>query len=114
MENIILYATYLAVAVIVLIALTNIVTQVTKKIVAWDKFPTQVWCFVVAEALTILTLVIYCQIINVTMIWYYVVIAFIIGIIVCYAAMFGYDNLYKEIVETIARIKQIMTLKKDE
>lgn len=79
-----------------LVALTNIVTQVLKKL-TWDKLPTNIVAVVVGLVLTVLAGIAYCQIKNVTMTWY-IIIAFVVGgFMVAYAAMFGFDKL-KEIL----------------
>lgn len=90
-------ATIFAAAVVILIALTNIFTQVIKKIINRDNCPAQVLAFVIAEVLTLLTMVILCTIFGVQILWYFWILAFILGVLVCYGAIFGYDNLYNEI-----------------
>ena len=80
----------------VLVALTNIVVEVAKK-VTWDKLPTNVVALVVAVALTLAVGFAYCQIEAVTVTWYIVVALIVVGFMVAYAAMFGFDKL-KEIM----------------
>lgn len=36
------------------------------------------------------------------------VAAIALGFLVCYAAMFGYDNLYKQIMETVQKIRELL------
>lgn len=79
-----------------LVALTNVITEVLKK-VTWDKLPTNVLALIVAEALTIVVGLAYFQINEITVVWYMAVALVVLGIMVAYAAMFGFDKL-KEIM----------------
>lgn len=76
----------------VLVALTNIIVEVAKK-ATWDKLPTNVLALVVAEILTIASGIAYCQIKAVHMEWYIVAALVVMGFMVAYAAMFGFDKL---------------------
>ena len=42
------------------------------------------------------------------MVWFVWLEAVVIGLLVCYAAMFGYDNLYKQINETLQKIRELL------
>lgn len=79
-----------------LVALTNVITEVLKK-VTWDKLPTNVLALIVAEALTIVAGLAHFQINDITVVWYMAVALVVLGIMVAYAAMFGFDKL-KEIM----------------
>lgn len=76
----------------VLVALTNIIVEVAKK-ATWDKLPTNVLALVVAEVLTIASGIACCQIKAVPMEWYIVAALVVMGFMVAYAAMFGFDKL---------------------
>ena len=76
----------------VLVALTNIIVEVAKK-ATWDKLPTNVLALVVAEVLSIASGIAYCQIKAVPMEWYVVSALVVLGFMVAYAAMFGFDKL---------------------
>ena len=80
----------------VLVAITNIITQVLKK-VTWDKIPTNLLAIMISLALTLVVFFAYCQINGITIVWYLVVAAVVLGFLVAYAAMFGFDKL-KEII----------------
>ena len=82
-----------------LVALTNIVVEVIKK-VTWDKLPTNVVATIVAEALTLVTFFAYTSYKSINVVWYSVVSAIVVGIMVAYAAMFGFDKL-KEILHSL-------------
>lgn len=81
----------------VLVALTNIIVQVTKKATC-NKMPTNILALAVAEVLTIAAGIAYCQIKAVAMTWYIVTALIVGGFMVAYAAMFGFDKL-KEVME---------------
>ena len=81
----------------VLVALTNIVVQVLKTS-TWEKMPTNLLALIVAEVLTIGTGVAYCQINGVRLVWYLIAALIVVGFMVAYAAMFGFDKL-KEIMD---------------
>ena len=80
----------------VLVALTNVIVEVAKK-ATWDKLPTNILALIVAVALTLAAGFAYCQIESITITWYIVVAFVVVGFMVAYAAMFGFDKL-KEIM----------------
>lgn len=80
----------------ILVALTNVITEVVKKL-TWDKMPTNVLAVVVGELLTVASGLAYFQAKGIDVVWYYVVALVVIGFMVSYAAMFGFDKL-KEIM----------------
>ena len=79
-----------------LVALTNVITEVVKKL-TWDKMPTNVLAVAVGELLTLASGLAYFQVKGIDVVWYYVVALVVIGFMVAYAAMFGFDKL-KEIM----------------
>ena len=80
----------------VLVALTNVIVEVAKKS-PWEKLPTNILALIVAVALTLAAGFAYCQIKAVAITWYIVVAFIVVGFMVAYAAMFGFDKL-KEIM----------------
>ena len=80
----------------VLVALTNIIVQVVKKAV-WDKLPTNVLAVIVSMVLTLVTFFAYCQIKAIAVVWYMVAAAIVLGFMVSYTVMFGYDKLMEAI-----------------
>ena len=76
----------------VLVALTNIIVEVTKK-ATWDKLPTNIVALIVAEVLTLGSGIAYCQIESVAITWYIVAGLIVGGCMVAYAAMFRFDKL---------------------
>lgn len=82
----------------VLVALTNIIVQVVKKAV-WDKLPTNILAIIVSMVLTLVTFFAYCQINAIAVVWYMVVAAVVLGFLVSYAAMFGFDKLKEALAQ---------------
>lgn len=97
MENIFDWSVILSI-VGVLVVVTNIITQVLKKL-TWDKLPTNILAVIIAMALTLAAFFAYCQIKGVAIVWYMVVAAVVLGFFVAYAAMFGYDKLKEAIAQ---------------
>lgn len=98
-ESVMWVLTVAVAAVLVLIALTNVFAQVV--------------VFVIAEALTYLTMAIMCSILAVQILWYYWVLAFIVGVLVTYGAIFGYDNLYSQIGTAVMNFIQALFNRKE-
>ena len=82
----------------VLVVLTNIIVQVVKK-VTWGKLPTNILAVIVSMALTLMAFFAYCQIKAIAVVWYMVVAAVVLGFLVSYAAMFGFDKLKEAVTQ---------------
>lgn len=95
--------TYLITILAILVGIVNILTEVIKKL-TWDKIPSSLLAFIISQVITLLALFIYMTIMQYTILWYYIVIAIIIGFFVAYAAMFGFDKL-KDIISSWGVIK---------
>lgn len=85
-----------------LVALTNITVQVIKQAIPNSKFPTNFVAVVVALVFTVVAYFAWAAWSGTIVVWYHVVSAVVIGILVAYAAMFGYDKL----CEALAKMKQ--------
>lgn len=85
----------------VLVVLTNVIVQVLKKL-TWEKLPTNVLAVIVSMVLTLVAFFAYCQINAIAVAWYMVAAAIVLGFLVAYAAMFGFDKLK----ETLAQIEK--------
>lgn len=83
-----------------LVIVTNIIVEVLKKFVPNKTFPTNIIVLVVSMALTLASFFAWAEYAHITVLWYYVVAAVVVGLFVCYAAMFGFDKL-KETLKTI-------------
>ena len=76
----------------VLVALTNVIVEVTKK-ATWDKIPTNVLALIVAVVLTLAAGIAYFQIKGIVVAWYMIAALIVLGFMVAYAALFGFDKL---------------------
>lgn len=97
MESILSLSTILTI-VGILVVLTNIVVQVLKK-VTWSKLPTNILAITVSMVLTLVTFFAYCQIKAIAVVWYMVAAAVVLGFLVSYAAMFGFDKLKEALTQ---------------
>lgn len=97
MEGILNLSTILTI-VGILVVLTNIVVQVLKK-ATWGKLPTNILAIIVSMALTLVTFFAYCQFNAIAVVWYMVVAAVVLGFLVSYAAMFGFDKLKEALAQ---------------
>jgi purine-cytosine permease-like protein len=82
----------------VLVGVTNVLTEVIKK-VTWDKIPSSLLALIISLVLTLGAFFGYCAYSSITIVWYYVAGAVVIGFLVAYAAMFGFDTLKEKILE---------------
>ncbi len=103
MQNLEAYISTLLIVVAVATVLVNIIVEVLKK-VTWDLIPTNLLAFIVAETITLLAFFAICQIQGVPVVWYMVAAAVVLGLIVAYAAMFGFDKL-QELIDQLGVIK---------
>jgi len=86
----------------VLVILTNIITEVLKKVL-WDRLPTNILAVIVALVLTLVAFFALAAYMEITILWYYVAAAIVVAFMVAYAAMFGYDKLK----EALLKIKEL-------
>nr|DAG85687.1 MAG TPA: holin [Caudoviricetes sp.] len=93
------YVTMVLTIVGVLVVLVNIITEVLKKVL-WDKLPTNILAVCVSMVLTMIAFFAWTTITGTPVLWYYVVGAVVLGFLVAYAAMFGFDKL-KEVLEKL-------------
>lgn len=103
MQNLEAYISTLLIVVAVATVLVNIIVEVLKKI-TWDLIPTNLLAFLVAQAVTLLSFFAICQVRGIPVVWYMVAAAVVLGLIVAYAAMFGFDKL-RELLEQLSGIK---------
>lgn len=83
--------------VAILTAFVNIVTEVVKKTFDWCSTSKVINIFVLlfSEILTVAVFLAYWQIKEMLITWYIIAAFIVIGFMVAYAAMFGYDKLLK-------------------
>ena len=87
-----------------LVLVTNVIVEVLKKVIPNSRFPTNIIALAVALALTLTAFFAWCDYKALTIAWYYVAGAVVLGLFVAYAAMFGFDKL-KETLQALQRIK---------
>lgn len=80
-----------------LVALTNVIVQVVKK-ATWDKLPTNILALIVAMSLTLAAGIAYLQVKAIAISWWMILTLIVLGFLVAFAAMFGFDKLM-EVVE---------------
>ena len=84
------YGSILLFAMAVLVFATTIVVELVKNL--FPKVPTNFVVVIVSEILTVLSAMILCSAMKITVMWYYAVGAVVLGLFVGYAAMFGFDK----------------------
>lgn len=108
MENIVLKLPAVISAVLLIVAIlvviTNIIVQVVKK-ATWDKIPTNLLVVIVSMVLTVGAFLAIFQIKAVAITWYMIAAVLVLGIFVAYAAMFGFDK-FREALEQINRYRE--------
>ena len=87
MEKIIFAAAVVLIAVMVLTLWVNIIVAITKKVVAWDKFPVQVWVMIVAVVSTVVAAAALAQYFGIVMLWYYWLAAGVFGRLCCFLGL---------------------------
>ncbi|WP_458397455.1 hypothetical protein [Anaerotignum sp.] len=75
-----------------LTVITNILVEVLKT-VTYKKIPTQFLAVIIAQVLTFTVYSAYITINMLPAVWYFHIAAFVVGMMVAYAAMFGFDTL---------------------
>lgn len=85
-------------AIGILTVVTNIIVQVLKELVP-EKVPTNLLVIVVAVLLTVLVFAAWVNYIAFAAVWYHYIAAVIAGIMVAYAAMYGFDKLKEALAQ---------------
>lgn len=89
--------------VAVLTIMTTLIVEVIKGL--FPKVPTNFVAVLVSLALTIVAMAVTCALLQVPVVWYYIVGAVVLGFFVAYAAMFGFDK-FKEAIERINKYQK--------
>lgn len=82
-----------------LVALTNMLTNVIKGLCAVFSDHAKLVAPVVAEALTLAATAAYLEIFRVAAAWYWYAGGAVAGLVVAYIAMNGYDGLYEDLIK---------------
>ena len=86
----------------VLTVVTNLIVEVLKKILP---VPANILAVLFAEVVTLAAFFGWADKTGLDVLWYYVVAAVIVGFMVAYAAMFGYDKLKETLLKMTERPK---------
>ena len=84
------YGSWVMFAMACLVFGVNIIVEVVKKL--FPKVPTTIVATILSVAVTMVAFFAWAAIIDLTILWYYVVAAVVLGLFVAYAAMFGFDK----------------------
>ena len=85
-----------AVILTIIGAMATFVTIVTEFTKTWgflDRIPTSLQVLMVSMLVSVLSVVIYVQMQKAEMVWYYIVGAIVLGWIVAYVSMYGWEKL---------------------
>lgn len=91
--------------VAILVVVVNIITEVCKLSFSWLSTSKiiNVFVLILSEAVTISTFLAYWQIKQMLITWYIILAFIVVGFLVAFAAMFGFDKLVKYIEEAITK-----------
>ena len=78
----------------------NIIVEVVKKL--FPKIPTTFLATILSVVVTMVAFFAWASMVELTVLWYHVAAAFVLGLFVAYAAMFGFDK-FKS---ALARLKE--------
>ena len=84
------YGSIVLSAMVLLVFATTIIVEVVKGL--FKRVPTNIVAVAVSLIVTILATVILCAVMDIPIVWYYIVGAVMLGIFVAYASMFGFDK----------------------
>lgn len=79
----------------ILVFLVNVIVEVTKNIYPLDQMHTNYYVTGLSIVLTVLSYFMYVSYAGTPFVWYYLVVAVIMGFLVAYIAMLGWDKLIK-------------------
>lgn len=94
------YGSWVLFAMACLVFGVNIIVEVVKKL--FPKVPTTFVATILSVAVTMAAFFAWAAIIELEILWYYVVAAFVLGLFVAYAAMFGFDK-FKSALEKLKK-----------
>ena len=80
----------------ILVFLVNVIVEITKTIFPFNQVHTNIYTLVLSISLTVLSYFVYISYSCSKFIWYYLFAAVIVGFLVAYVAMMGYDKLIKK------------------
>ena len=89
-NNIFEYGSLVLSAMVILVFATTIIVEVVKGL--FKRVPTNIVAVAVSLIVTILATVTLCTVMEIPILWYYIVGAILLGIFVAYVSMFGFDK----------------------
>lgn len=93
METILTNMTLLIAVIGVLAFIVSLITQVLKGVGVLAKIPTDILVLVLSIGITVTAFVAYMQYIQQVIIWYMIIAAILVGFIVAFVAMYGWEKL---------------------
>lgn len=97
--------TTLFIIIAILVVLVNIITEIVKNIIKFSQTEhLNAFVTILSIALTVAVFLAYWQIKQMDITWYLLVAFIIVGFMVSYAAMFGYDKLIKYLFSVFKKI----------
>ena len=107
-----LFAT-LIITIAVLVGLVNLLTEIAKKIINFKQaIHINIFVVILSVALTVAVFLAYWQIKQMQITWYLIMAFIVIGFLVAYGAMFGFDKLIKHIPDLkniISEFKKVIS-----
>lgn len=91
------YGSWVMFAMACLVFGVNIIVEVVKKL--FPKVPTTFVATILSVVVTMAAFFAWAAIIDLRILWYYVVGAFVLGLFVAYAAMFGFDKFKSALIK---------------
>lgn len=79
-----------------LVVFVNIITEVIKNLIEFKSTQSiNIFVTILSIALTVGAFIVYCVVYKINIAWYLIIASIIVGFMVAYAAMFGFDKLLK-------------------
>lgn len=98
----------------ILVVLVNIITEIVKYVFEIKEAKKiNIFVLILSEVMAITLFLAFCQINNLLIMWYMIVAVIILGALVAYAAMLGYDKLLSNFIE-INKLISLFKGKKNE
>lgn len=97
------YGSWVLFAMACLVFGVNIIVEVAKKL--FPQVPTTFVATILSVVVTMVAFFAWAAIIDLVIVWYYVVAAFVLGLFVAYAAMFGFDK-FKQALTRLKEYKK--------
>lgn len=77
----------------ILAFMVNVIVEMTKGLPGITRIPTKAWCLLISMLVCVISVLIYMAYMQITILWYYIVLAILGAFVVGYLAMYGWDTL---------------------